>query len=97
MVTAWSLSISRATRSSPRDWPTRRRPPAGRSRFGASRRASAWNPLASGGPSELKDKLIGLEQWTEPHYKRAAERYLQAVFRVLDANGTSATLAGSWR
>jgi uncharacterized protein DUF87 len=53
----------------------------------------AWNPLAAGGPSELKDKLIGLEQWTEPHYKRAAERYLQAVFRVLNANGTSATLA----
>jgi hypothetical protein len=31
--------------------------------------------------------------WTEPHYKRAAERYLQAVFRVLDVNGTAATLA----
>ena len=53
----------------------------------------AWNPLASGGPSELKDKLIGLEQWSEPHYKRAAERYLQAVFRVLEVNGTSVTLA----
>ena len=52
-----------------------------------------WNPLAAGGPSELKDKLIGLEEWSEPHYKRAAERYLQAVFRVLDAAGEPATLS----
>jgi hypothetical protein len=52
----------------------------------------AWNPLANGGPTELKDKLVGLEQWTEPHYKRAAERYLQAVFRSLQAAGEPATL-----
>jgi type IV secretory pathway TraG/TraD family ATPase VirD4 len=27
-----------------------------------------WNPLAQGNATELKDKLIGLETWTEPHY-----------------------------
>jgi hypothetical protein len=28
-----------------------------------------------------------MEAWTEPHYKRAAERYLQTVFTVLEARG----------
>ncbi len=36
-----------------------------------------WNPLASGNATELKDKLLGTERFTEPHYRRAAERYLQ--------------------
>ena len=31
----------------------------------------------------LKDKLIAAERFTEPHYQRAAERYVQTVFRVL--------------
>jgi hypothetical protein len=48
---------------------------------------AAWNPLAAGNPTELKDKLVGLEEWTEPHYRRAAERYLQAVFTVLAHRG----------
>ena len=34
-----------------------------------------WNPLAHGNPTELKDKLIASERFTEPHYQRAAERY----------------------
>lgn len=53
-----------------------------------------WNPLAHGNATELKDKLIGLESWTEPHYKRAAERYLQNVLTVLDssANGRAPSL-----
>jgi hypothetical protein len=42
-----------------------------------------WNPLAHGNPTELKDKLIGTERFTEPHYQRAAERYLQTVMQVL--------------
>ena len=49
-----------------------------------------WNPLAEGDPTALKDKLIGLEAWTEPHYKRAAERYLQNVFTVLHNTGAPA-------
>lgn len=51
-----------------------------------------WNPLARGDVSELKDKLVGMEAWTEPHYKRAAERYLQTVFTVLEARGTEPSI-----
>ncbi len=43
---------------------------------------SHWNPLANGNPSELKDRLISAERWTEPHYQRAAERYVQTVLQV---------------
>lgn len=42
-----------------------------------------YNPLRHGNATELKDKLIAVEHWTEPYYKRAAERYLQLVFKSL--------------
>ncbi|HUO72504.1 MAG TPA: type IV secretion system DNA-binding domain-containing protein [Solirubrobacteraceae bacterium] len=42
-----------------------------------------WNPLAHGNATELKDKLISSERFTEPHYQRAAERYVQTVLQVL--------------
>jgi type IV secretory pathway TraG/TraD family ATPase VirD4 len=41
-----------------------------------------WNPLARGNATELKDRLISAERWTEPHYQRAAERYAQTVLQV---------------
>ena len=41
-----------------------------------------WNPLAVGNATELKDKLLGTERFTEPHYRRAAERYLQIALQV---------------
>jgi hypothetical protein len=44
-----------------------------------------WNPLAHGNPTALKDKLISTERFTEPHYQRAAERYVQTVLQVLHA------------
>jgi hypothetical protein len=44
---------------------------------------ATWNPLAHGNPTELKDKLIATERFTEPHYQRAAERYVQTVLQVL--------------
>ncbi len=46
-----------------------------------------WNPLAHGNPTELKDKLIASERFTEPHYQRAAERYVQTALQVLKATG----------
>jgi conjugal transfer pilus assembly protein TraD len=54
-----------------------------------------WNPLGHGNPTELKDKLIATERFTEPHYQRAAERYLQTVLTVLAAvrPGRAPTLA----
>ena len=44
-----------------------------------------WNPLAHGNATELKDKLIATERFTEPHYQRAAERYLLNVLQVAQA------------
>ena len=46
---------------------------------------ASWNPLAHGNPTELKDKLIATERFTEPHYQRAAERYLQLALGVYQA------------
>jgi conjugal transfer pilus assembly protein TraD len=42
-----------------------------------------WNPLAHGNATSLKDKLIASERFSEPHFQRAAERYLQIVLGVL--------------
>lgn len=42
-----------------------------------------YNPLAYGDASELKDKLISFERFSEPHYQRAAERYLQTAIQML--------------
>jgi conjugal transfer pilus assembly protein TraD len=54
---------------------------------------SHWNPLAHGNATELKDKLIATERFTEPHYQRAAERYVQNVLQVLQATGGRVDLA----
>lgn len=42
-----------------------------------------WNPLAHGNATELKDKLIATERFTEPHFQRAAERYVQLALQVM--------------
>ena len=47
-----------------------------------------WNPLQHGNATELKDKLMATERFTEPHYQRAAERYVQMVLHVLSAAHT---------
>jgi type IV secretory pathway TraG/TraD family ATPase VirD4 len=44
-----------------------------------------WNPLAHGNATALKDRLIATERFTEPHYRRAAERYVQTALQVLQA------------
>ena len=43
-----------------------------------------WNPLARGNRSELKDKLIGTEEFSERHYQAMYERYLVNLFRTLE-------------
>ena len=43
-----------------------------------------WNPLARGNRSELKDKLIATEEFSERHYQATYERYLLNLFRVLE-------------
>jgi hypothetical protein len=47
--------------------------------------SAGWNPLAYGNATELKDKLISTEWFSEIHYQRAAERYLQSALQVLAA------------
>jgi type IV secretory pathway TraG/TraD family ATPase VirD4 len=46
-----------------------------------------WNPLQHGDATELKDKLMATERFTEPHYQRAAERFVQTALQVLEARG----------
>jgi conjugal transfer pilus assembly protein TraD len=55
-----------------------------------------WNPLAHGNATELKDKLISTERFSEPHYQRAAERYVQTALQVLGelAPGQEPSLSG---
>jgi conjugal transfer pilus assembly protein TraD len=57
---------------------------------------AGWNPLEHGNPTELKDKLISTERFTEPHYQRAAERYVQLALQVQREvePGRAPTLAG---
>ena len=57
---------------------------------------ASWNPLASGNATELKDKLIATESFSEPHYRRAAERYVQLALRTMAElePGGAPTLAG---
>jgi len=42
-----------------------------------------YNPFALGGASEIADKALSGEQFTEPHYLRQAQRYLGHVARTL--------------
>ncbi len=44
-----------------------------------------YNPFASGGESEIADKALAGELFTEPHYMRQAQRYLGHVVRSLRA------------
>lgn len=47
-----------------------------------------YDPLAHGGYTELKDKVISLkDQWDSDHYRSIAEDYLQTAFEVLIKSG----------
>ena len=43
-----------------------------------------YNPISSGSYTSKKDRLIELREWSEDHYRKIAEGYLQTVFRVLE-------------
>jgi conjugal transfer pilus assembly protein TraD len=47
------------------------------------RAAGTWNPLDDGNPASWRDILMAAEEWTEPHYRRAAGRYLGALLSAL--------------
>lgn len=54
--------------------------------FSISEPENSWhyNPLACGGATELKDRLMELSEWKEPHYQYMAERYLQLAFTLFE-------------
>jgi hypothetical protein len=53
----------------------------------------AYNPFAHGSDTELADKALAGETYTEPHYLRQAQRYLGHATRSLRAAGHPVTLA----
>jgi hypothetical protein len=52
----------------------------------------AYNPYASGSDSEIADKALAGEVFTEPHYLRLAQRYLGHAVRAMHAAGTTITV-----
>ena len=47
----------------------------------------AYNPYAHGTDTEIADKALSGEEFTEPHYLRQAQRYLGYAIRVMHAAG----------
>jgi hypothetical protein len=53
----------------------------------------AYNPYARGGETEIADRLLAGERFTEPHYLRQAQRYLGHAIRALRACELEVSLA----
>jgi TraM recognition site of TraD and TraG/Type IV secretion-system coupling protein DNA-binding domain len=53
---------------------------------------SAYNPFGRGTDSEVADKVLAGEHFTEPHYLRQAQRFLGHAVRALRASGTETSL-----
>ncbi len=53
---------------------------------------SVYNPFAAGAETEVADKVLAGERFTEPHYQRQAQRYLGHVVRVLQGGGMTISL-----
>jgi hypothetical protein len=51
----------------------------------------AYNPYAHGSDTEIADKALSGETFTEPHYLRQAQRYLGHAIRVMHAAGVPVT------
>ncbi|HEX5310102.1 MAG TPA: TraM recognition domain-containing protein [Solirubrobacteraceae bacterium] len=52
----------------------------------------AYNPYASGSDSEIADKALAGEVFTEPHYLRLAQRYLGHAVRAMHAADVTVTV-----
>jgi hypothetical protein len=55
---------------------------------------TVYNPYARGGETEIADKALAGERFTEPHYLRQAQRYLGHAVRALRAGGEEVSLRG---
>jgi hypothetical protein len=53
---------------------------------------SVYNPYARGSETEIADKVLAGERFTEPHYLRQAQRYLGHAVRVLRGAGMEVSL-----
>src|SRR3954469_3577527 len=53
---------------------------------------AVYNPFAHGTDTELADKVLAGETYTEPHYLRQAQRYLGHAVRALSASGRPVTV-----
>ena len=53
----------------------------------------AYNPYARGTPTEIADRVLAAERWSEPHYLRQAQRYLGHAVRALRLAGESVSPA----
>ncbi|MDF1761040.1 MAG: type IV secretion system DNA-binding domain-containing protein [Coxiellaceae bacterium] len=53
-----------------------------------------YNPIANGGITSKKDRIIELREWTEDHYRKIAEGYLQTVFALLERFKITVDLCG---
>jgi conjugal transfer pilus assembly protein TraD len=52
-----------------------------------------YNPFGHGTASEIADKALAGERFTEPHYQRQAQRYLGHAVRALRGAGSEVSLA----
>lgn len=52
-----------------------------------------YNPLARGDSTEVADKALSAEEWSEPHYLRQAQRYLGWEVKVLRSVGIEVSTA----
>jgi hypothetical protein len=55
---------------------------------------SVYNPYARGSETEIADKALAGERFTEPHYLRQAQRYLGHVVRALRSAELEVSLPG---
>lgn len=51
-----------------------------------------YNPLANGGYTSKKDRIIELRHWSEEHYRKLAEGYLQTVLLAMEQLGIPSDL-----
>ncbi len=57
---------------------------------------SVYNPYARGSETEIADKALAGERFTEPHYLRQAQRYLGHEVRALRRRGSRSACRRSW-
>jgi hypothetical protein len=55
--------------------------------------STIYNPYDRGTDTEIGDKLLAAEVFTEPHYQRLAQRYIGHVVRALRLAGVEVSLA----